>query len=80
MLKEDGQADVYKRQAYGNTGKIAQAIAQGIKEALPDANCAVYDVNDHDMGCLLYTSWMRCPARSWALGMSAIPQPAIVRF
>ncbi len=50
--KEQKSIPVFYCSAYGNTGKIAQAIAQGIKEALPEANCPVYDVNDHDMGFL----------------------------
>ena len=36
--------------AYGNTGKIAQAIAEGIHRVLPDAKVPVYDIIDHDMG------------------------------
>lgn len=50
--KEQKSIPVFYCSAYGNTGKIAQAIAQGIKEALPEADCPVYDVNDHDMGFL----------------------------
>ena len=35
--------------AYGNTRKLANAVANGIREAKPDCICNVYDLNDHDM-------------------------------
>lgn len=38
--------------AYGNTSLLAEAIAAGIRETLPDARVTVYDINDHDMAYL----------------------------
>lgn len=35
--------------AYGNTGRIAAAIAEGISESQPDADVRVYDVNEHEV-------------------------------
>jgi flavorubredoxin len=38
--------------AYGNTKKLAQEIAAGILEVLPDAEVPVYNIIDHDMEVL----------------------------
>lgn len=38
--------------AYGNTGLVARALRDGIREELPQADCEVYDINDCDMGFL----------------------------
>lgn len=35
--------------AYGNTRKLAKAIAQGIKNALPNADVPLYDIIEHDL-------------------------------
>lgn len=43
------QIPVFYCSAYGNTGKIAQAIQQGIVRVLPDAACKVYDINEYEM-------------------------------
>lgn len=40
---------VFYVSAYGNTEKLAQAIAKGIKEAQPDAEVECYDIIKHDM-------------------------------
>lgn len=50
--KEGRDIPVFYCSAYGNTGRLAQAIARGIGETLPDARVTVYDINDHDMGFL----------------------------
>ncbi len=36
--------------AYGNTGKVAAAICDGIKEVIPDADTGIFDINEYDMG------------------------------
>ncbi len=41
---------VFYCSAYGNTGKIAEAIAAGISEVIPEANVEVLNINDYDMG------------------------------
>ena len=38
--------------AYGNTRKIANAIAKGITETIPDAQVECYDIIEHDMNML----------------------------
>ncbi|MDD3192550.1 MAG: FprA family A-type flavoprotein [Oscillospiraceae bacterium] len=38
--------------AYGNTGLVAKALQTGILEAIPNADCQIYDVNSFDMGFL----------------------------
>lgn len=38
--------------AYGNTGLLADAIAEGIHETIPEADVSIYDINEHDMGKL----------------------------
>ncbi len=38
--------------AYGNTRRLAECIAAGIREILPDASVPVYDVIEHEMGDL----------------------------
>ncbi|MBQ5777564.1 MAG: FprA family A-type flavoprotein [Oscillospiraceae bacterium] len=43
---------VFYCSAYGNTGKIAEAIAEGIREAKGDCACNAYDLNDHDMSTM----------------------------
>ena len=43
---------VFYCSAYGNTGKIAKAIAEGIRESKGDCTCNVYDLNDHDMSTM----------------------------
>ena len=40
--------------AYGNTGLIAQEIRNGILETIPDAECEIYDINEHPMSELQY--------------------------
>ncbi len=41
---------VFYCSAYGNTRKLAQKIAEGIAEVLPDAQVDVFDIIKHDMG------------------------------
>lgn len=38
--------------AYGNTGKIAESIAKGIRSSLPTACVETYDIIEHDMASL----------------------------
>jgi len=38
--------------AYGNTGKIASAIRDGIKDVLSDADTCIYNMNEYDLGML----------------------------
>ncbi|MPM42195.1 Flavo-diiron protein FprA2 [bioreactor metagenome] len=41
---------VFYCSAYGNTGKIAEAVRSGVLDALPEANCEIFDLNYQDMG------------------------------
>ena len=43
---------VFYCSAYGNTRRIAERIADGIRDVLPAASVPVYDVIEHDMGVL----------------------------
>lgn len=43
---------IFYATAYGNTQKLAQAIAQGIESVLPDAQVDSYNIIEHDMGTL----------------------------
>ena len=57
-----------------NTGKLAQAIAEGVREALPEADCQVYDVNDYDMGML---QGLLNASDAFAIGSPTINQDAV---
>lgn len=46
------QIPVFYCTAYGNTKKLAEAIAAGMAEVLPEADIDVYDLNEHDMGSM----------------------------
>ena len=48
--KETRQIPLFYCSAYGNTGLIAHAIRDGIREALPEADCETYDLNKHELG------------------------------
>lgn len=41
---------VFYVSAYGNTRILAEAAAEGIKQAIPDAHAPVYNIIEHDMG------------------------------
>lgn len=43
---------VFYCSAYGNTGKVAGMLRDGILEEIPQADCQVYDINGYDMGFL----------------------------
>ena len=43
---------IFYTTAYGNTGRIADAIRQGILMSKPDADVATYDIIEHDMNDL----------------------------
>lgn len=46
------QVPLFYCSAYGNTGVLAQKIAEGIRSVLPDACVELYDINEHDLGAL----------------------------
>ena len=48
-LHERKQIPVFFTSAYHNTEKLALAVASGVRAALPDADVAVYDLNEHSM-------------------------------
>ena len=48
--KTQKQIPLFYCSAYGNTRKIANAIADGIREVLPEANVCTYDLNHNDLG------------------------------
>ena len=50
--REHKSIPVFYCSAYGNTGRLAGAIAEGIREALPDAAVGTFDIIEHDMGKL----------------------------
>ena len=72
--KEKKSVPVFYCSAYGNTGKLAQAIAEGVREALPEADCQVYDVNDYDMGML---QGLLNASDAFAIGSPTINQDAV---
>ena len=46
------QIPIFYVTAYGNTAKIAAAIAEGIKRVLPDAQVPLYNIIEHDLAQL----------------------------
>lgn len=44
------QIPLFYCSAYNNTTKIAAAIAEGIRETLPEAQVSCFDLNEHTMG------------------------------
>lgn len=51
-VREDKLVPIFYCSAYGNTALMAQAIANGVKAVLPDAQVDCYDIIEHDMGML----------------------------
>lgn len=43
---------IFYTSAYGNTAEVADAIAEGIRGVLPDADVALFDIIKHDMAAL----------------------------
>ena len=68
------QIPVFYCSAYGNTRQLAQKIAEGIKEVLPDAQVETYDIIKHDMGELT-AKLNRCDA--FAIGSPTINRDAV---
>nr|MDD6335368.1 FprA family A-type flavoprotein [bacterium] len=60
--------------AYGNTARLAQAIAGGIRQALPDADVQCLDINDND-GARLAAAINTCDA--FAIGTPTINADAV---
>ena len=52
VQKEHKSVPVFYCSAYGNTGMLAQAIAEGVREELPGAQVETYDIIEHDLGTL----------------------------
>lgn len=48
--KSAAEIPVFFCSAYGNTKKLAEAIARGIKTAKPDCTCTLFDLSDCNMG------------------------------
>ncbi len=65
---------VFYCSAYGNTGLLAEAIARGIRKALPDCICTTFDINEHDMGEL---SAMLNRSDAFAVGSPTINGDAV---
>ena len=49
-VRETKQIPLFYCSAYGNTAQLAEAIASGIRETLPDAEVACYDLTEQNMG------------------------------
>ena len=49
MQKSHKTIPVFYCSAYGNTGLLAKAIAEGVKESLSDAEVTLYNVIEHPM-------------------------------
>ncbi len=65
---------VFYATAYGNTERIAEGIRQGVLQALPDAECTLYNVNEHDMATL---QELLCQSDAFALGSPTINADAV---
>ena len=65
---------IFYTTAYGNTGRIADAIRQGILESKPDADVATYDIIEHDMNEL---SALLNRSDAFALGSPTINGDAV---
>ncbi len=65
---------VFYCSAYGNTRAIAKQIASGILEAIPDADCKVFDINDYDMG---YLSGLVNTSDAFCIGSPTINADAV---
>lgn len=51
-VRSQKQVSLFYVTAYGNTAKLADAIGQGIQEALPNAQVRAYNIIEHDMETL----------------------------
>ncbi len=49
---EKASIPIFYCSAYGNTEKLAKAIAEGIKKVLPSANIETFDIIENEMGLL----------------------------
>ncbi|MBE6907227.1 MAG: FprA family A-type flavoprotein [Ruminococcaceae bacterium] len=65
---------IFYTTAYGNTGRIADAIRQGILESRPDADVTTYDMIEHDMNGL--SELLNC-SDAFALGSPTINGDAV---
>ncbi len=65
---------IFYTSAYGNTGKIAQAIAKGVREILPDAEVDIYDIIETDMH-FLHNELAECTG--FAIGTPTINRDAV---
>ena len=72
--KEKRSVPIFYCSAYGNTGKLAGAIAEGVREVLMDADCQTYDVNDHDLS---YLQGLLNASDAFAVGSPTINQDAV---
>lgn len=52
QVRENKLIPVFYCSAYGNTAMLAEQIAAGIKEEIPDADVPVYNIIEHDMAQL----------------------------
>lgn len=54
MLKQSDtkKIPIFYCSAYGNTGKIANALRGGVKSVLSDAEVKIYDINEYDIAFL----------------------------
>jgi len=50
--RQNPKIPVIYASAYGNTRRLAHAIARGIEDALPGAEVSCYDINQHELGFL----------------------------
>lgn len=65
---------IFYTTAYGNTGRIADAIRQGILESRPDADVTTYDMIEHDINGL---SELLNHSNAFALGSPTINGDAV---
>ncbi len=66
---------VFYCSAYGCTAKLAEAIASGVKEVIPDADCATYNLIENDMADMRakINSCDACAIGSPTLNSDAVP-------
>lgn len=66
---------VFYCSAYGCTAKLAEAIAEGVKEVIPDADCKTYNIIENDMTAMRaeINACDACAIGSPTLNSDAVP-------
>lgn len=74
QVRENKLIPVFYCSAYGNTAMLAEQIAAGIREEIPDADVPVYNIIEHDMAEL---GGMMNESDAFAIGSPTLNRDAV---